>query len=248
MVEITDLSVEYKAGSQNVIALKDLNIKIEAGEIGTILGPSGCGKTTLLHIVAGIMRPDAGKVLVGGKPVNPSTFRIGFIPQNYGLMPWKTVYENILLGITIKGVKKDESYIKYILDELGLAGLESRFPRELSGGQCQRAAIARAFILKPEILLMDEPFSALDAITREEVQDLFLDLWRKEKVPTLFVTHSIEEAIYIGKKIILMSPSPGRVLDVMENPLFGRSRLRVDQAFYDMELSIRKKIGEEWCR
>ena len=247
MVEITDLTAEYQAGNQTVTALKDLNIKIVAGEIGTILGPSGSGKTTLLHIVAGIMKPQAGKVMMGGKPVTPNTVRIGFIPQNYGLLPWKTVYENILLGIVIKGVHRDEAYIHYIMDELGLAGLESRFPREISGGQQQRAAIARAFILRPEILLMDEPFSALDAITREEVQDLFLDLWRKEMVPTLFVTHSIEEAIYIGKRIILMSPSPGRVMDIIENPLFGRPRLRTDQAFYDLELFIRKRIGEGWC-
>lgn len=160
-------------------------------------------------------------------------------------MPWKTIKENAELGLKIKGEKPNE-YENYILDKLGLSNMLKRYPKELSGGQKQRVAIARAFILKPDLLLMDEPFSALDAITREEMQELFLKIWKENKVTTIFITHSVDEALYLGRKIVVLSPSPGRVVKVIENDAFGMDNLRASDEYYSRIKEIRKIIEESW--
>lgn len=160
-------------------------------------------------------------------------------------MPWKTIKENAELGLKIKGEKPNE-YENYILDKLGLSNMLKRYPKELSGGQKQRVAIARAFILKPDLLLMDEPFSALDAITREEMQELFLKIWKENKVTTIFITHSVDEALYLGRKIVVLSPSPGRVVKVIENDAFGMDNLRARDEYYSRIKEIRKIIEESW--
>ncbi|MBR1552909.1 MAG: ATP-binding cassette domain-containing protein [Schwartzia sp.] len=215
-----------------VTALEDVCLDVPKGGTVAIIGPSGCGKSTLLRILAGIAANYEGEVSVAGAPVNPKVLSIGFIPQNYGLLPWKNVRDNIRLSWRVKHpetpVPPDE---EKMLSRLGIgAALLSRFPRELSGGQQQRASLARAFLLRPDILLMDEPFSALDAITREEMQEVFFELWRAQAVTAVIVTHDIEEALYLGQSVAVLSPAPGRVTMAMENPYFARRETSGDFA------------------
>ncbi len=247
MIDIKDLSVIYEGQEKQVLALDSINISIDKGEIYTFIGPSGCGKSTLLHVLAGIHRNYTGSILIDGTKVNSELQRIGLIQQNYGLLPWKNVYDNALLGLKIKS-EKEEGYENYIFEKLGLEGMLKRYPKELSGGQKQRVAISRAFILKADLLLMDEPFSALDTITREEMQELFLDIWKEYKVTTVFITHSVDEAIYLGRKIVVMSSSPGRIIEVIENTAFGLENLRYRNEYHDMSKKIRKIIEKSWSK
>ena len=226
MIRVSHLSAFYDAadGKGRVTALEDVHLAVPKGGTCAIIGPSGCGKSTLLRILAGIAHNYEGEVRIAGAPVNPKALSIGFIPQNYGLLPWKTVRDNIRLSWRVKypetPVPEGE---ETLLARLGIgSGLLHRFPRELSGGQQQRASLARAFLLRPDILLMDEPFSALDAITREEMQDVLLELWRAQAVTAVIVTHDVGEALYLGRSIIVLSPAPGRVVSVTENPFFAR--------------------------
>lgn len=250
MIQIKDLSVTYGAGKDRYEALQNINLELAIGETCAIIGPSGCGKSTLLKVLAGIITEFAGSVAINGEPIRPQQQKIGFIPQNYGLLPWKNVYENICLGVKIKHKKNaaDTETLALLIQQLGLGGLESRFPGELSGGQQQRVALARAFLLKADLLLMDEPFSALDAMTREEIQNIFLHVWRKYSVSTILVTHYVEEAVYLGQKIVIMSPFPGRVSKVIDNPLFGVEDIRNHQEFFQLCLSLRKMIKEDWSK
>lgn len=250
MIQIKDLSVAYGAGEDRHEALQNINLKFALGETCAIIGPSGCGKSTLLKVLAGIITNFNGSVAISGEPVMPRQQKIGFIPQNYGLLPWKNVYENICLGVKIKHKKntEDKATLSLLMQQLGLGGLESRYPGELSGGQQQRVALARAFLLKPDLLLMDEPFSALDAMTREEIQNVFLRVWRKYSVSTILVTHYVEEAVYLGQKIVIMSAFPGRVSQVIDNPLFGMEDIRNHQDFFQLCLTLRKIIKEDWSK
>ncbi|MBP8820371.1 MAG: ATP-binding cassette domain-containing protein, partial [Syntrophomonadaceae bacterium] len=185
-----------------------------------------------------------GSVLIDGQIINPKSQRIGLILQNYGLLPWKTVYQNAMLGVKIKNQPPVEEYSNYIFRKLGIDNLLNRYPKELSGGQQQRVALARAFILKPDLLLMDEPFSALDAISREEMQELFLNIWKENNVTTIFITHSVDEALYLGRKIVVFSPSPGRILKVIDNPCFQLDNLRYRDEYYDMSMKLRKILDK----
>jgi NitT/TauT family transport system ATP-binding protein len=247
MIDIRGLNVTYKNGKSTTLALQNINISIAKGEICAFLGPSGCGKSTLLHVLSGIIKDYEGSVLIGGEPVDAKKQRIGLIMQEYGLLPWKCVYDNAVLGLKIKGIslKENSQYIDYVLDKCGLTSLKSRFPGELSGGQRQRVAIARSFILKPDILLMDEPFSALDAITREGMQELFLEIWKESGVSTVFITHSIEEAAYVGRKVAVFSHAPGRIVRIIDNPLSGRQDLRLREEYYKFSLELRKLLKED---
>lgn len=246
MIEVKDLSVCYQAKTGMVLALDRLSLDIPSGEIITVIGPSGCGKSTFLYVLAGIQKKYAGIVTIDGQPVNPKLQHIGMILQNYGLLPWKTVRQNALLGIKIKKdhANRDE-YVRYILKQLDIDSLLDRFPKELSGGQQQRVAIARAFIMKPDLLLMDEPFSALDAITREEMQELFLKIWKENSVTTVFVTHSVDEALYLGSKIVVFSPPPGRILEIIENPCFQMDNLRLRDEYHSMAMRLRKTLSKD---
>ena len=224
MIRVSNLSAYYDTATGRSMALEDMNLCVPKGGTCAIIGPSGCGKSTLLRILAGIASNYEGEVSIEGAPVNPKSLSIGFIPQNYGLLPWKTVRDNIRLSWK---VKHPESLVpegeETILARLGIGEeLLERFPRELSGGQQQRASLARAFLLQPDVLLMDEPFSALDAITREEMQEVFFELWRAQAVTTVIVTHYVEEALYLGQTVVVLSSAPGHVLSVTENPFFAR--------------------------
>lgn len=233
MIKIKNLNVQYKNKDTIITAIENINLDVAKGEICAIIGPSGGGKSTLLKVLAGIIKDYRGEVLIERKDINPKIHRIGLIPQNYGLVQWKTAEENILLSAKIKDGKRniDRGYYEEILNKLKIDDLKDRYPNELSGGQSQRISIARAFLLKPNLLLMDESFSALDAMTREEVQGLFLKVWKEHRVTTILITHDIKEAIYLGKKIVVLSSAPGRVVKVFENPLFGKSYLESSKEF-----------------
>ncbi len=241
MIEIKDLSVTYRREKEATLVLDRVSININTGDIYTVIGPSGCGKSTLLHVLSGIIKDYQGRVLIDGRSIAPVAQRIGLILQNYGLFPWKNVCQNIMLG---KKIKKEplvlDEYSRYILDQLGIDTLLERYPHELSGGQQQRVAIARAFLLHPDLLLMDEPFSALDAISREALQELFLGIWKQYNVTTVFITHSVDEALYLGSKIVVLSPAPGRVLEIIDNPCFRLDNLRFRDEYYEMSKMLRK--------
>ena len=249
MITISHLSVTYGPPEDRYEALHDIDLTLSEGEICAIIGPSGCGKSTLLKVLAGIIQIFTGSVLINGQPVQPQQQTIGFIPQNYGLLPWKNVVDNILLGVKIKQQDTDDTQksLSSLLQQLGLQGLENRYPGELSGGQQQRVALARSFLLRPDLLLMDEPFSALDAITREEIQEVFLAAWRQRPTSTIFVTHHVEEAVYLGQKILILAGSPGAVSQVIDNPLFGIDDIRSRQDFFELCLDLRKKLRKNRC-
>ncbi len=251
MLEIKDLTITYGEGPAAVHALGPFSLHLEAGDICGIIGPSGCGKSTLLHALTGVVRPGGGSILLRGEPVNPARHSIGFIPQDFGLLPWRTVKQNCLLPFLIRKKALTADVLERfagLAARLGIEGLLERYPRELSGGQRQRAAILRAFLMEPDLLLMDEPFSALDALTREEAQELFLHLWGRQRVTTVFVTHSIEEAVMMGRRIVVMSHGPGRVAETVENPHFGADGMRTSSGFHEMTDSIRGIVNEVWRR
>jgi NitT/TauT family transport system ATP-binding protein len=248
MITISHLSVAYGLPEDRYQALDDIDLALPEGEIYAIIGPSGCGKSTLLKVLAGIIQSFAGSVQINGQPLNPQQQTIGFIPQNYGLLPWKNVVDNILLGVNIKyqDTTDAQKSLPALLQQLGLQGLENRYPGELSGGQQQRVALARSFLLKPDLLLMDEPFSALDAITREEIQAVFLNTWRQRPVSTVLVTHHVEEAVYLGRKIVILTGRPGIINTVIDNPLFGGTDIRSSHDFFQLCLGLRQKLKKEW--
>ncbi len=237
MIRAKNISMIYKDGT---IALEGVSFSIAKGESCSVIGPSGCGKTTLLFILSGLLKPTEGEILINSK-------NIALILQDYGLFPWKTVYENVSLGLEIRGVKKEEQrkIVLPLLEKLGLKGFENHYPRQLSGGMQQRVAFARALALNPEILLMDEPFSSLDALTREKLQNFLLKLWINNKVTMVLVTHSIEEAVFLGRKIVVLSQRPGRVLKIIDNPEMGSLDYRNREEFFEKCREVRKSIEEK---
>ncbi|MEK6264910.1 MAG: ATP-binding cassette domain-containing protein [Clostridium sp.] len=241
MIKINNLKVSYENMNTQTLVIDNANLSVKRGEICALIGPSGGGKSTLLKVLAGIIVDYEGEVLIDGKKVDPKIHRIGLIPQNYGLVKWKTVEENIFLSAKIKDGKKniDIDFYKKLLKELSLEELIKRYPNELSGGQMQRVSMARALLLKPELLLMDESFSALDAMTREEVQKLFLEVWEEHKVTTILVTHDIKEAIYLAHDIAIISSTPGKILEVIRNPLFAAENNSVDLEYIHMNSKLR---------
>ncbi|HAF31451.1 MAG TPA: nitrate/sulfonate/bicarbonate ABC transporter ATP-binding protein [Anaerovibrio sp.] len=248
MISIENLSVNYKSDSDVYTAISGINLTIPEGGTLAVIGPSGCGKSTLLKAVAGLIPEYEGTIKINGDELNPKKQTIGFMPQNYGLLPWRTVIDNIRLGMKIKRAPEllDRKVLKKLMRQLGIEGLGHRYPAELSGGQQQRVALARVFALQPDVLLMDEPFSALDAITREEMQDVFLKLWQKNNVSTIFVTHYVEEALYLGQRIAILSASSGNINRIVDNPLFGGKDIRQNPEFFEMSLKLKNSIKKDW--
>jgi ABC-type nitrate/sulfonate/bicarbonate transport system ATPase subunit len=242
MIKINNLKVSYENMNTQTLVIDNANLSVKRGGICALIGPSGGGKSTLLKVLAGIIVDYDGEVLIDGEKVDPKIHRIGLIPQNYGLVKWKTVEENIFLSAKIKDGKKkiDIDFYKKLLKELSLIELIKRYPNELSGGQMQRVSMARALLLKPELLLMDESFSALDAMTREEVQKMFLEVWEEHKVTTILVTHDINEAIYLAHDIAIISSTPGKILEIIHNPLFGTENSSVDLEYIHMKSKLRE--------
>ncbi|WWU65961.1 ABC transporter ATP-binding protein [Clostridium baratii] len=249
MIQISNLSVFYGGKKEKVKAVGPINFKCNDNDICAIIGPSGCGKTTLLNVLSGVNKDYEGEVLLNDEKLNPHIHKIGFIPQDFGLLPWKTVEENCLLPFKIKGEKIDKNILdkmNSILKRLNIYDLRKKHPNKLSGGQRQRVSIARSFLMNPDLLLMDEAFSALDAIIKEEAEELFLDIWSSNKISTFFVTHSIDEAIYMGKKIIIMSNTPGVISEVIENDLFNNKNYKKDIRYLKLFSKIKNLIKKEW--
>ncbi len=192
-------------------ALADCSFDVAANTIVSIVGPSGCGKTTLLWSMSGLHSLTSGTVKLDGKPITGPHPDIGLVFQEANLLPWRTLIDNILFPFEIKRTQPDRPWIDHLLDRVGLEGFEHRFPRELSGGMQQRASIVRALALRPQVLLMDEPFGALDAFTREEMNRLVEEIWLETKTTIVFITHSIEEAIFLSDRVLVLSKRPGRV-------------------------------------
>jgi NitT/TauT family transport system ATP-binding protein len=223
-IAIRGLSRSYKTKGnaalrgERFFALKDFNLEINRGEFITIVGPSGCGKSTLLDLLIGLSRPDEGQILIDGRPVNGPAFDRGIVLQGYALFPWRTVRRNVEFGLEIKGTPKKERREKSdrFIKLVELEGFENHYPYELSGGMQQRVAIARALAYDPEVLLMDEPFAAVDAQTRETMQDEILAIWEKTGKTVIFVTHNIEEAVGLADRVAVMSRQPGAVKKVVD--------------------------------
>jgi NitT/TauT family transport system ATP-binding protein len=195
----------------DVVALAGISFGVEAGEIVCLLGPSGCGKTTLLDAIAGFLRPTSGEVAVGGARVTAPGPDRGMVFQEYALFPWMTVAQNVAFGLEIKGARDVPGRVAALLERFGLAEFQHRFPKDLSGGMRQRVAIARVLALDPPILLMDEPFGALDALTRRNLQDELLRIWSELRKTIVFVTHSIEEALYLADRVVVLTYRPGTI-------------------------------------
>jgi len=214
IVEVRGISKLY--GSFE--ALKDIDIGFPEGELIALLGPSGCGKTTLLKIIAGLIQPSSGKVIVKGKPVTAPGPERAFVFQDFALMPWATVMRNVAFGLELRGMAKAQrtGIARRYIAEVGLTGFEERYPHELSGGMRQRVGLARALAVDADVLLLDEPFSAVDEQTRRKFQEDLLHLRRVQRKTFIFVTHSIEEAVYVSDRIVILSRGPGRVARVIE--------------------------------
>jgi NitT/TauT family transport system ATP-binding protein len=202
---------------EEFVALDDFSLEVDQGEFVTIVGPSGCGKSTLLDIVAGLVPPKSGQIIINGRRITGPALDRGFIMQGYALLPWRTVWKNIAYGLEVKHIplrKRPEVIRKYI-KLVGLEGFEDRYPNELSGGMRQRVAIARSLAYDPELLLMDEPFAAVDAQTREVLQDELLRIWEKTGKTIIFITHSIDEAVLLADRVVVMTASPGRIKKII---------------------------------
>jgi NitT/TauT family transport system ATP-binding protein len=218
-IEIRQLGRAFrKKGTKETFhALRGFDLSIEKGEFVTVVGPSGCGKSTLLDLLVGLSKPDEGQILIDGKPIDGPALDRGIVLQGYALFPWRTVRRNVEFGLEIKGVPKKEraELVRHYINLVDLTGFEEHYPYELSGGMQQRVAIARALAYDPEVLLMDEPFAAVDAQTRETMQDEILSIWEKTGKTVVFVTHSIEEAVGLADRVAVMGKSPGRVKEVV---------------------------------
>ncbi|WP_234413939.1 ABC transporter ATP-binding protein [Ideonella sp. A 288] len=246
-VEVRRASVVYAAADAPVHALADIDLTIGQGEFVSLIGPSGCGKTTLLRVIADLEPITAGQVLVNG--MTPHEARLarayGYVFQAPALFPWRTVLANVMLPLQIQGRAKAEceAVAREHLDRVGLTGFERKYPWQLSGGMQQRVSIARALGFEPKILMMDEPFGALDEITRDRLNEQLQQLWQRERRTVVFVTHSIAEAVYLSTRIVVMSPRPGRILEVIQSTLPDERHLGLRDSPEFMALAHRVREG-----
>jgi len=241
--------VYAKGHGKNIVALDDLSIQVEEKEFISIVGPSGCGKTSFLLLVAGLEPITSGNLFLDGQPVNGPNANQAIVFQDYLLFPWRTVWENVAFGPEVRGIPKRSrtEIVSNYIHLVGLDGFENRYPHELSGGMKQRVAIARALANEPKVILMDEPFGSLDALTREAFQAELLRIWQQTKRTVLFVTHSIDEAIYLSDRVVVMSKRPGRVKETIKIDL-PRPRTRdmyTASKFIDYKRHLKELVWEE---
>ena len=247
VITAKNLNLTFETSDGPVHALKDVSLDIQKGEFVSFIGPSGCGKTTFLRCIAGLETPTSGDIFVNG--MTPDEARkaraYGYVFQAAGLYPWRTIGGNISLPLEIMGFSKAEQRerVNRVMDLVDLGGFEKRFPWQLSGGMQQRASIARALAFDADILLMDEPFGALDEIVRDHLNEQLLKLWARTEKTIAFVTHSIPEAVYLSTKIVVMSPRPGRITDVIDSPLPKDRPLDIRDSAEFIEISHRVRDG-----
>lgn len=246
-VEVDRVRKIYNPGRGQIEAVGSVSLSVASGDFVAILGPSGCGKSTVLMMVGGLEGPTEGEIRIDGSPVNGPRLDTGIMFQDSTLLPWKTVLENVLFPIRIQGKSMEEFRARSLelLDMVGLAEFANKKPGQLSGGMKQRAAICRALVYDPHLLLMDEPFSALDAITRDELNEALLDIWQRYHKTGLFVTHSIREAVFLSDRVLVMAPRPSRIIADVRIP-FGRPRdvsVQERPEFTELCTMLRAKIA-----
>lgn len=244
-------STRRETAAQAFTALENINLEVKPGEFLVIVGPSGCGKSTLLDLLGGLVAPSSGRILIDGQPVTGPALDRGLVFQQYALFPWRTALQNIEFGLEAKRVGRREraERARHFLAMVGLEGFGDRLPHELSGGMKQRVAIARSLAYDPGVLLMDEPFAALDAQTRETLQDELLRIWQASGKTIVFITHGIDEAVYLGQRVAVMTSRPGRIKEVVDIPFVARGReedLRSDPAFAQLRHRIWGLLRDEF--
>jgi NitT/TauT family transport system ATP-binding protein len=239
LIRCLDVAKIYVTEAGTVPALGSINFALTQGDTIALVGPSGCGKSTLLLLLAGLEKPTSGSVAFKGQPLGRAHREIALVLQDYGLFPWKTVWENVILGLKIRGEPVDQRRVEELLSELDIVHKTDVYPQQLSGGQKQRVALARAQVLNPALLLLDEPFAALDTLTRERLQDLVAASWRRHRFAMALVTHNIQEAVRLGRRIFVMGGTPGTVLAEIENPLACSDNYREASAFYEFSQRVR---------
>ena len=232
----------YDDTGSHVEVLRDINLSVRRGEFLSIIGSSGCGKTTLLRLIAGLDKPETGTLILNGEQIFGPDPQRGYVFQHGGLFQWLTVEKNIATGLKARHVyKENKDRVAHYIDLIGLKGFEKSYPHQLSGGMAQRVAIARALINNPKVLLLDEPMSALDSFTRSDIQDKLLELHKENKTTMILVTHDVDEAIYLSDRIVVMTPRPGKINEIMEINL-PHPRHRGGTEFLSLRRSILEKL------
>ena len=249
-LKIDNVYKEYQGRNSKTIALNGVSLDIKENEFICVVGPSGCGKSTLLNIIAGLLEPTSGTVSLDGKVIEGTGVERGVVFQQYALFPWRTVLKNVMFPLEMKKVPKAEAEAiarKYI-KSVGLEGFEKSFPKELSGGMKQRVAIARAYAANPEVLLLDEPFGALDAQTRVQLQSELLETWEKEKKTCFFITHDVDEAVILAQRVIIMSARPGRIKKIVDIDIpYPRTQAtKTDPRFLELKSEIWNQVYQEF--
>ncbi|MBN2848878.1 MAG: ATP-binding cassette domain-containing protein [Coriobacteriia bacterium] len=242
-----DASLLYTGQDRTVRALAGFTLGVGHDEPIAVIGPSGCGKSSMLLLAAGLLAPTRGMVRVDGRPLTGPRRATSLILQEHGLLPWKTAEDNAALGLRIRGLGRREARerVREALERVGLGEFARAYPAELSGGMRQRVGLARAVALDADLLLMDEPLSALDALRREDLQDVLLYLWSRRGHAQVLVTHSIEEAVFLGRRVVVMSPSPGSVRAIVQNPDMGEPTYRLDPVFHLRCAELREILADE---
>lgn len=245
VIDIQKVRKQFKVKNEVLPVLEDLTLTIQPGEFLAIVGASGCGKSTLLRLLVGLDRDYEGEIKVGGSVVTGTSLDRGIVFQEHRLFPWLTLEQNVGLGLqnsTWSEAKKKKAVADHI-ELVGLSGFETAFPHQLSGGMAQRAAIARGLVNQPSILLLDEPFGALDALTRTRLQQELQNIWQREKITMILVTHDVDEAVYLGDRVVVMQPRPGRIKKVFPVPV-AHPRDRSDPVLKDLTEQVRAQILE----
>jgi NitT/TauT family transport system ATP-binding protein len=251
-MDIQNVSVTYAGLTGTCVALSGVNLKVEPGEFISVIGPSGCGKTTLMNVIAGFLPPTSGRVLIDDREIRGPGPDRGVVFQQYAVFPWMTVRENVEFGLTLSCNKKTaqerRETAQRFIDLVGLKDFAHAYPKELSGGMKQRVAIARAYAVNPEVLLMDEPFGALDAQTRQFMQESLLSILEKERKTVIFITHGVEEATFLSTRVVVMATRPGRVREVIpiDLPYPREGSIKTTPAFTGIRADIEKIVREEF--
>ncbi|MFC6766963.1 ABC transporter ATP-binding protein [Natrinema soli] len=249
-VTVSSIEKIYQSENERTKAIDDLSFESEGGEFLSVVGPSGCGKSTLLYLIAGFLEPSSGTIAVDGNEIHgPGTDR-GVVFQDYALFPWRTVMDNVTYGLEEQNIPKDERQetAQRFIDMMGLDGFEDKYPKELSGGMKQRVALARTLAYDPQILLMDEPFGALDQPLRESLQDHLLDIWRELGKTIIFITHDVEEAVYLSEKVMIMTQHPGTkkaVLDIDIDRTGTREEIITSDEYAEQKNRVWRLLHEE---